>query len=829
MTATSAELLYDGRALLVTYEGDTPASFGVPDWLAGKNAGKRACLAIAGTNYPLRYLCATLHSNVPAVASVAWDAAAFTLTATGAFTNYRAWVSGDGVQAVNKNDTWPIASRDSDNQITLSSGALNATNATYSLYEMDAGQGTKLKWKVLYQLRTAHRVVAGTSGLTFSADSGLIQDVYSNSSDTVSELAVTNSSLMDADGWIDEDALTSATTIYVAPGYGNDANNGTTTGTAVATLTRAAALVTNGQSWAIRILEGTSVAGINWTKGGASWTAPGLFSSYWDAGAGVGTQGVKPQITSMMNCISAGGAVDYSIWRKIHFAPPGTEDCFNSLRHRYLAFDDCRFEGGENAVDLNITDVPPLSERLFVNRCTFIDTINETGISKGLYTSKMSECLIRECHFELTGRTGTSGYGSDIFSRSQYHDAEETDVWVIGCYTSRSDGVQNRPGGCIVDCVFTESHLMGFIGGHGGRIARCYNELGANFGDTSFSGATYTHSSRTLAATGIGTGMGSTTSIYAVSGTGVTVGQYRILSATANAIVLRGEGLGAGADGSTDVGGLLLDLARGFGPENQPANDIRVGHPMLMEMNVSNRLTTYGGGALAFAVTGKDEFSDPHHIILRNSVGYDSRHCWLSCADAGQTPPRRFDRERNVIVESVGTSAIYDQNALSSYTFLNADYNIGSSADGSARHWRRGATQETLATYQAATGKEANSLSAPTLAWVDSSADLGDWAGECGLTATKEALQTAVRARGTGEWPAWADMEAASTFLRGKYVLSSVNGGSIAAGSGALGVFGMVATDVDEFDNFAGGEPPASTWYFINTASGSLQLHTGAA
>ena len=65
---------------------------------------------------------------------------------------------------------------------------------------------------------------------------------------------------------------------------------------------------------------------------------------------------------------------------------------------------------------------------------------------------------------------------------------------------------------------------------------------------------TYTHATRTLtkAANGVGAAMQGGT-IYVAAGTGVTPGAYNVASGTANTYVLSGAGLGAGADGSSDV------------------------------------------------------------------------------------------------------------------------------------------------------------------------------------------------------------------------------------------------------------------------------------
>lgn len=79
-------------------------------------------------------------------------------------------------------------------------------------------------------------------------------------------------------------------------------------------------------------------------------------------------------------------------------------------------------------------------------------------------------------------------------------------------------------------------------------------------GAISLAGATYTHSSRTITKTGAFANYSIVAGdrFEASAGTGVTARSYVMASRTSDdAIVLAGDGLGSGADGSTDVSGRL--------------------------------------------------------------------------------------------------------------------------------------------------------------------------------------------------------------------------------------------------------------------------------
>lgn len=825
--ATAAEILYGGRIVLVDFEANTPTNFTNPDWLAGANAGKGCKLATPGGDRALRFACATLHSNVAVVEGATFTHATKYVTKAGAFVNYRPWVSGDSVPhgktigatvAPQRN---AIAARISDDTIELVT-SLGASVTATSLYEMDPGQGTKLIWRVAFKVVGAP-IARGVTGITFSADAGLIQDNSSNATAAVAALAVTNNSVMATTGFVDNASFsvgsggTGGVTLYVTPGLGSDSNTfaqAQNVATPYATLKKAVdELHTQGKAGTgsiVVVQEGTTDASsgtIQLKVDGQDADHPFQIVSGWDATAGVGTQGVRPIIPVGITTSLAGGSpnnLDFILIKGLDFFGSSTVDtALNLTLNGRVIIDDCVFRRWALGISLNCSDTSYatlMGDRYLVNRCIFYDIYSTSGHSQGIYSQYVKRCEIHDCAFDFTGRKNANGFGSDVFSRSIYHDSESEPIYNTGCYIGRSDGIQNRPGGCVLDCVFTEVHLVGYISGNGGRMARIYCELGAGFGTTEFTNCSYVHATRTLTKTGIGTTLvNNRASLYAVSGTGVTDAQHGLDTVVTDSCVLTAPGLGAGADGASDITVVAQNGPRGFGPEIVWFGDIRRCLVGCCEMFVANRLNTYGGNA---ATTMWGSYSATFGVnkegVFRSFTGYgNGEQMYIQGSNAAATAP--ITRLHNAAIDASTQSLIHTitQSGYAWYTADNCAFKV------SANGLQEFATLMTLAAYRTLTGQHANSFAPTTFTYTDNTADLTDWAANCGLAATHAALRAGMRDRELRTWRDYNDMEACVNFMLDKFEVLTINGGANAVGTGALNFYGAKSsgdTDPATFD-----------------------------
>lgn len=92
-------------------------------------------------------------------------------------------------------------------------------------------------------------------------------------------------------------------------------------------------------------------------------------------------------------------------------------------------------------------------------------------------------------------------------------------------------------------------------------LQRCYNlNVLDKFGKVSFSGATYTHSTKTIAKTGAFEryALANSTRIIIVSGTGATAGEYVVATRVGDDSITLSTSIGAGADGQTDIVGYII-------------------------------------------------------------------------------------------------------------------------------------------------------------------------------------------------------------------------------------------------------------------------------
>jgi hypothetical protein len=847
----SPKIMADGRVLQVIFEGDNPSSFGVFDWYGGKsgatNSAGGVTMSLSNVS-ALRYMTTTYYSNVPGITNATWDFTTSTVTATGAFANYRDWQSGDYLNVLNANGgtgdiAYVIASRVSDDQITLTtpiSATQNIGGGNLRILDMDAGQGRTLILKTYWLIDKASEVITyNAPSLTFSCGTNLLSDYLGNSTTGAFNVGVQNFSVVDASGFACTAAFSRGTgttngiTIYVAPGTGSDARTivqAQNMSTPLNSVTQAFAVL-NASGYAgsgsrISILEGTtdpSTQSIQVKVFGQSWYKPTLIDSYWDPSAGFGTQGIRPKLFGLFSSSAGGGPAicDYIACIGLHFRGNYNNNNGFWTNSANTIFGDCVFSDSAYGWDLTGNLAASYPRLLIDNhnfiRCIFRDCWDSgSAHTQGIYTSQTKDILLSQCHFDWAGRLngtiaggpflggGTGGGGTDIFSHSIYMDSESENSHIVwGNYISRGDGIQNRPGGCIYDSVFTEVMVAGFLSG-GGRIANCYVEYGASFGTLTFSGGSYDHSLKRLSVpffggTGIYTSMSIGNNILAMTGTNITYPITAMIAATGGAggltsyVTLGGNGLGASADGATNIGGFRCDSSRGFGFQAVAGSDLKKSGPIHMENIVYNRLAKYGGQARAGEFAQIATYGRPPHIIARNIAAVQSGSMQLQYVDS--TRPMKLDRQQ-IIIDNLGVTSTsgarfnyaceVDSN-LTNYDFMTSQDDIFLTTNNptfSINGVSKGLTQ-----YQAAVTGETRSLTAaPLMTYNGYTADLTDWAAYNGLTANMQTLTGLIRNRPARSWPLYADMSECVKFMLGKYKIAS---GLSAVGNAPTNYYGV--------------------------------------
>lgn len=821
----SAEVFGNGRTLVVTFAGPNPAQFGVPDWFPGAASGVTCSLS---GGVVLAFRGATIVSNVPPIGNGTYTASTQILNSPGAFANYvwRAPTDTLGIIATNINGSETrayIAAKIDNSNIQIAATPFNpfAGNATtIGTIAMPGGQGTQLIWRVEFVVSNpAQCIDVRSSGLTFSCGAGLVQDVYGNSTAAVSNFPVTiNSLVAAATGFVDSTAFTfGGATLYVVPGFGSDTNTFAQIQnplTPAATLTRACTLAfSNGQAGLgarVLVLQGTTHAcNAQLRIPGAGRLSPFYIGSFWNTSlAAYGTQGVRPIIQGIGNTApiytSGGGSsplnVQFQVVQGLELqgGVPGAASvsqacsigrCYgpqNSTGYG-IVFDDVKFNTGilGCTVEGEITGGTVaaglwLLDRIMFNRCSFLNTTEVgTSESQGLFVSSTTNLLFSQCVWNFCARQGQTGAGIDLVSHPVYGASQNGPIIVWNAYLGWTDELQLRAGGTITDIVRSECTLGDFLGGAGGRLANYYSEYGANGSapvgsPNTFTGATYTHATRTLAATNIGViaGGGSVLAadfVFAATGTGVVPGQYAIASGgvSTNALVLAGNGLGAAADTAANVTCATLTQPRGYGPAANQGSDCQGCMPQLYELYVVNRLATYGTQPQTFEMDSQDaRYLPANHVITRNLISLNSGPFLIDGSNS-LTPPLLFQRIQ-CIIDGTGTPTdrLESDGSFTKWGFFQASNNLFASTQ-STPFGANGANYN-LAGYKSLTGQESGSSiqSAPI---VTATADSGAWAVQNGIGVTRSDLRTYLAARPLGVWGNVYDMQQAVSFMMGLY------------------------------------------------------------
>jgi hypothetical protein len=832
LTLTTAELRKDGRTLRLVFESASSVStYGCFDWLPGKILDKRLWLSV-GTR-TIRFLGFSLESNVEAQTGLSWDEG--TMTLTGDWANYRAWVSGDTLplgpgSSGTTAGMYGIASRTSDTALVLSTSPGAAATGLTS-YKMPPEQGTKFRLIAEYFLAENEVIAHNAAAFTISGNAGLLQDDSGNSTAAFSEVAVTNNSLCDTDGFSGASVFTSGTaggkTVWVVPGHGGASDSNTvaqaaTPSTAFATLRGAiAALELDGgddRGDCIKIQHGTTntfTASELTILGGASRTKPTLIEAAWDGSLGVGTEGTRPIIDmDTYNWNFYGGAHVFVRGLNI-VGGTGNNSINNFTVYENFNFEDCMIDG----IKLNYQGLAfPSSTGWhfdhWFHRCIFKDNYATAAHAQALFGSKEKGIgsLITDCCFVDTGRKSSDFGATDTQSHASYTAEGHSNTlrnWIV--IRAGGNGIKNDAEVRMCDMVFRETPIGGEVRGTGRRI---HVEAGVGLGTGTITNATYTHATRELALAGIDSGMAANESIHVASGTGVTVGEYFVASVASGVLTLQGAGLGAGADGSTNISGYRHTEARAFGPVLSAYNSHQTQNGSFIEhCTVAHMGGVTGDNArlvwLAFAGTLSRR---PRFFKVRNLLGRKAGRIY----DDGGTSSRasKLSITRS-IVDNTGQSRlclthVSDQGGDWSHLECNENTYLSDSASP----MRINATDRTLAAHAAVTGQDADSLDSASLTYPDDTADIGDWYDSIAGSGGVDGLKAALIGRAMG---AWGDQYSAAKCIEYMHTQYAPSGARTFNGNTGLEFEGVSGTDPATFGTAATQEA-----YIVPILGGAL-------
>ena len=282
---------------------------------------------------------------------------------------------------------------------------------------------------------------------------------------------------MGSDGYTNIGKSSDTRTIYVSSSHGNDSNSGTSEGSAVRTLKRAASLVRNDMPDHMLLKSGDSwTERLTWGKSGRNSQEPIVIGSYGD--------GARPMIKA-----GSGTALDVNADDVDHLAVVGihfsahTRDPNASGFSRTTGGYGIRFVAGTDGVliedcvidqftnNMNFQGYGGPQNNVKVRRSVITDAYGLEGKSQGMYATKVNGLTLEENIFDHNGWNGqVSGGGASALSHNAYIAADCSNVVVKGNIfaDAASHGLQARAGGDIRDNLFLRNpiHLsFGLVNG----------------------------------------------------------------------------------------------------------------------------------------------------------------------------------------------------------------------------------------------------------------------------------------------------------------------------------------------------------------------------
>ncbi len=524
LTLESARVLLDGRVLRVVFQSLTGlAQHGIPDWIPGNVAGKR--LKISKNDSECEFLSATsVDFNMPPMSFQALTNVSSTLepgkyyarlvffdasgvvakvsTITGKFDsgpNYPLVVAAN--QSVQFDFPMPVpAGHTASLYLTTVNGpptdlrrvasGIAAGTTKYIVAQANTGSASDQPpsiraWNTYWLIPEPHRVIYKETGLTVTAEQGLISDEFGNETTELSAVPIQNDSIVEADGWLTDrfGLSTNAVTIYVSSTHGSDSNPGTLL-QPVATVAKAFSLLPNSSGSRVRFLRGDTFPVAvkppqKWGVDGSPDT-PLIFEDYWRDYTGTaidpGTRPILDSLTSGADLMSYNlgsvTRVGSIIMRRLHFIKARV-DCRSGGDRFVLSdclCDDAPFTpNGDYSVRID----QAMLHRTSIFNCHVL--ASEGARVQGMHTHNTTSVLISESVFDLNGYRGEGASAiRDLFNHNAYIQVGTTETLAWGSWFLRggSHGIQIRGGGGAIYNVFSSNAIAGQFNSRGGYFRK---------------------------------------------------------------------------------------------------------------------------------------------------------------------------------------------------------------------------------------------------------------------------------------------------------------------------------------------------------------------
>ncbi len=256
--------------------------------------------------------------------------------------------------------------------------------------------------------------------------------------------------------------------IYISSSTGNDANDGLTPATPVATLAEGRSLLRDGFPDWMLLKRGDTWAetlGRPWVLSGRSTAEPMVIYSYGDSDERpIVFSGADPESGRDEGfwISSQTATVSHLVLAGIHFSPiDRTTGVVIFGPANDILIEDCYIEG--HLTNLIIQKESGAIDDIRVRRCIIVDSYSTTTHSSGVYIEESSGILIEEC---LLDHNGWSEEIVDaeptIFNHNFYCQSDTADDFVFRRNISArasSHGIQARAGGLVEDNLFVRNPL----------------------------------------------------------------------------------------------------------------------------------------------------------------------------------------------------------------------------------------------------------------------------------------------------------------------------------------------------------------------------------
>jgi hypothetical protein len=517
-----AEILEDGRILRVRHVASpdlADGGGGVPDWLPGASAGLQVTLSTGGGAME----CLGVHNQnwtLPPAGLRTWDDAGSTIPAGRYFFNYAFFDgSGNALEVGSIAGAWdsstPYFSVAAGKRVDMylprpvpagQTCRIYATAAggapwTTTLILRDVAAGSQVvpvlsvaplspaepppsfrSWCSYWNVPASKRVAWGDS-LTFTMPAAALTD-GTHTTVAVAAGAVTNYSIVDADGWCSRDFGVSGTglRVYVSDSRGNDGNSGLTPTLPKKTISAAFALLPNNSHSNVRLLRGDTFpmtaspgfrAGVIGDR-----TKPFVIDDYWDASFGT-DPGTRPHIdgsglagdTTWGFSVGGGfgsGKIGTIIIRRISMFRGGLT-VLAQCDGMYMV--DCKLQNGLFSPfgDQGY----PIERAALIRTTTHDNNPDVAGARKsGIYGYHFHRLLMSEAIFDRNG-WAPNDY-RDVYSHNVYLQNGGVETVSRGCWFTRGClvGIQARGGGLIAYGILSKNGAGGFVGGSGGWLKK---------------------------------------------------------------------------------------------------------------------------------------------------------------------------------------------------------------------------------------------------------------------------------------------------------------------------------------------------------------------